>query len=596
MPLDQWLLIIITVGALALLVTERISPGITGLLIIAALSLTNLLGLSLSFGVLASPAVVALACMFVISAGVVRAGAVDRLAQLATAHSRSKPGRAYFAIILAAVVCSAFMNNTPLVLILVPLVLGISKPMGEAPSKLLIPISYASIMGGTCTLIGTSTNLVAAAALFEVSGGTETLGMFDFAPVGVVLAVIGTAVMLLTRRRLLPERASLELLTSDGATMEYMTQVELPEASTWEGRTIADLVRAVSPDDGLRVMQLIRDDIIQSAAPTETLRSGDVLLVKGDPAHIIDLHGVTARETSEHAAVGDSRPRDMGLTLFEVVVTPQSEWIGRRLPSLRLRHRHGASVYAVQRDGGAHLRQALDQLRLRAGDVLLVQGDLQTIRNLRASRNVLVVEGVDRIVPRRQRAWLAVLALGLFVLFAVTGLLEVHLAALISALVIVLGRCLSTREAYAAMGWDVLFLVAGTLALGLAFETTGLAADSAEWIGGLLPGIGPHGMVALVFTTSALLTQVLSNNATAALLTPLAYQLGGTLPGVESPMQLVMAVVFGASCCFLTPMAYQTNLLVYGPGGYRFNDFMRAGAPLVVVYLIVCSVLIPLVY
>ncbi|MFT5291038.1 MAG: di/tricarboxylate transporter, partial [Planctomycetota bacterium] len=253
-----------------------------------------------------------------------------------------------------------------------------------------------------------------------------------------------------------------------------------------------------------------------------------------------------------------------------------------------------SSIFAIQRHG-THLREELGRLRLLAGDVLLVQGSDDSLRRLRTSVDALVVEGVDQIAPDTRRAPFAMLALALFVALAVTRSVPVESAALLSALFVVLTRTLAPRHAYQAIGWDVLFLVAGTLALGKAFESTGLAEATAQLVvAGTMP-FGLHAVLGSILISTALLTQVLSNNATAAIMTPIAYELGGALEGA-SPMLFVMAVAFGANCSFLTPISFKTNLIVYGPGGYHFRDFLRPGIPLTLLYLAIAASLLPVMY
>ena len=593
MPLEQVAVLGILVATLIVLATDRLSPGITGLLIIAALATTGLLDLDVSFEVLANPAVVALAGMFVISAGVKRTGLAARLANLATGGGAS-PRRAYLGLVLMAAAASAFVNNTPLVLVFIPVVLGMSKTMAEPPSKLLIPLSYATVMGGACTLIGTSTNLVVAAALVDVSNGGFELHMFDFAPVGLTLAVVGTATMFWMRRRLLPDRVSMELPIQDGTVTEYMTQIVVDEGSELVGEPMTQIFRRRrDPSQSTTVLQLIRDQVVQQPDPAAVLLPGDIVLMRGEPKHIIATRKRFPSADEELTGeVGSGRVQQ---TLFEVLVVADSAWIGKRIRQIRLKQRYGLAVFAVRRQGGAHLRESLPELRIRAGDMLLVQGTPQSIRHLRASPNALVVEGVDRLVPKSGRGVAAFSALVLFVLLAVLEVVPVHLAALIAALFTVLSRCLTAREAYDSLAWEVLFLIAGTLALGSAFEQTGLAADLAGWIGATFGGLGPHATVAAIFCVTAALTQTLSNNAAAALMTPLAYEIGLLLQ-VGSPLATVLAVAFGANACFLTPMAYQTNLMVYGPGGYRFGDFAKAGAPLMLIYAVGCTLLLPWLY
>jgi len=584
--------LLILAGTLVLLVTDRVPGGVAGLLAIAALAVTGVLPASGALSGLTNSAVVTVACMYVLSAAVDRTGAAAMVANLVAGRGAGSPLRAYYGLLALTMLLSGFVNNTPLVLIFMPLVLGLASRVGEPPSRMLIPLSFVSILGGSCTLIGTSTNLIVASSLKEVSGGELEIGMFTFAPLGVVLALAGGAIVVGLRRRLLPERASLGLLTRKGVAVEYMTELELGQGSALVGRTLREVERASLLGADLRVLEVVRGEVIRVPRPEVVLERGDLLLVKGGPEAVLRLRVEEGRR-----AAGGGAPaavRDVALTLFEVVVAPDSPWIGRPVEVLGLRDRFDVRVFAIQRHG-AHLREQIERLRLHAGDVLLVQGSEDSLRKLRGYGGALVVEGVDQIVRHTRLAPLAALALALFVALAVSGLVAVEIAALLAALLVVLGGCISVRRAYESIGWDVLFLVAGTLAIGRAFEQTGLAEQAARAVVDFAAPFGTRGMLAAVLLTAALLTQVLSNNATAAMMTPLAWELGRAVEGA-SPLAFVVAVAFGANCSFLTPVSYKTNLIVYGPGGYLFRDFLRPGLPLAIVYLGLAILLLPILY
>ena len=618
MSADQIWVLLTLVGALVFLIAEWLPSGITGLLIMAALILGDVVvsgGIMPSddiFASLTNHAVLAVASMFVISAGITRTGAVGLFANSIIDRPGSNSTRLYILVLLFVMVASAFMNNTPLVLIFMPLVIGLAERSREAPSKMLIPLSFVSIMGGMCTLIGTSTNIVVASSISDVSDGDFELGMFDFLPMGIVLGSVGAAFLLLFGKRLLPDRASLGLSMDRGIATEYMTELEVSPGSDLVGATISDVF---PPEKNIRVLQLIRHDVIRPARRDLSLSEGDLLLVKGEPAAIMAFHQrgdtrfLPAINVDEDAdvpspdgkpekprrATGRREPKKVEVTLAEVVLTPGSRWVGRRVRDVKFRERYGVSVFAVQRHG-SHLREKVDELRLRTGDILLVQGSLEDLANLRASDNLLVIEGVELSIPHQVRAPIAVIAVLAFVGIAGFAPGMVHVAALASALIMVLGRCLTGREAYHSLDWDVLFLLAGTLALGAAFERCGLARESADLVVSTFGPMGETAVIGAIFLFTAAITQILSNNAAAAIMAPLAYQTGLVFPESDSPMPFVMAVAFGASCCFLTPVGYGTNLLVYGPGGYKFTDFLKIGIPLTLIFFVLATLLIPIIY
>jgi di/tricarboxylate transporter len=588
MNADQIWTLVILIAVLVLLVTEWVPAGITGLIAIVSLALTGVLPTAEAFRGLTNSAVLTVGCMFVISAGIAQTGAAAAAANRITATGL-KPYQTYIALLLLTMVLSGFVNNTPLVLIVMPLILGLSNRMGEPPSRLLIPLSYLSILGGMCTLIGTSTNLITASSLLEVSGGKMAIGMFEFAKLGGILAVVGAGVFLLLRRRLLPERASLGLLTRRGVALEYMTELHVRSDSPLVECTLKEIQEKQLLGDDLRVLEVVRGEVISTPRPGLTLRAGDLLLLKGGPEAVAQL-----RLKQEQGSLRESGVRRVALTLFEAVITPGSPWVGRKVGALGFRERFGVSIFALQRDG-AHLRDKIEHQYLHVGDVLLVQGNEASIHRMRGARGLLVVEGVDTIVKQTDRAPLAAGALLLFLVLAVSGVVAVEVGALLAALLMVLTRCLSPQRAYESVGWDVLFLVAGTIALGLAFERTDLAEITARSVVDFARPFGIRAVLGCLMVLAMLMTQILSNNATAAFMTPLAWQTGNLVDGA-SPLAFVMAIAFGANCSFLTPISYNTNLLVYGPGGYQFKDYFRAGLPLTVVFLVVAITVLPWIY
>ncbi len=592
MTLEALVTLALLTATVLLLITEWVPPGVTGLCAIVSLVLSGVMPAEEAFSGLTNSAVITIASMYVISAAVVRTGAAAAVANRLTQPGAGSSMRAYQLLLLATMVLSGFVNNTPLILIFLPLVLGLSNRMGEPPSKLLIPLSFVSILGGSVTLIGTSTNLIVASSLKDASGGAMQLDMFDFTRLGVILAAAGGILVVCLRKRLLPDRPSLGLMTHKGVAVEYVTEVTVLENGGLVGRSLAELERTSGLGAGVRILQVVRGEVVRVPDHDVELETGDLLLVKGEPEAVLEL-----RMTDGQKAASGSRSdavRGVGLTLFELVVTPGSSWIGRTAESLKLHDRYDASVFAVQRHD-AHLRQQIDHLALQSGDVLLLQGTEGSMRQLRDTSGVLVVEGVDSIAKDTRRAPLVALGLGAFVALSVTGLVAIEVAALSVALFTVLTGCISVRRAYESVGWDVLFVIAGTLALGIACVKTGLASAAAQSVVHAIAPLGMRAVLAVVLVFTALMTQILSNNATAAVMTPIALELGQQLDPLN-PMPFVMAVAFGANCSFLTPVSYNTNLIVYGPGGYRFTDFIRLGLPLTVLFLTIAIILLPILY
>ncbi len=600
-PEQFWVLAVLC-GTLVLLVTEVLPPGISGLLAIGSLVLGDSLfgGLvapnNRAFIGLVNPAVIAIASMFVISAGITRTGAVGLLVNRFMPEGKESK-RHYVVLLLLVLVGSAFMNNTPLVLIFMPVMLGLATKLGQPPSKMLIPLSFVSIMGGMCTKIGTSTNIVVAAAVED----QIELAMFDFLPMGIILAVAGVVFILVFGEKLLPSRASLGLGSSMKA--EYMTEMEIVAGSVFVGKKIGEfLPRSVG---AVRVLQHIRNDVIHPADPNTELQAGDLLLIKGDPSAIMHLH--QSGETGVMRTVNVSEDeqthtRRVAMSLVEVIVKPGSRWVGRRVRDVGFHERYGVGIFAVQRHG-SHLREKVEDLNLKPGDILLVQGPVKNLENLKVSDAFFVVEGIDAHIAHTHKAPMAIFSVIVFLIMAMSMPSQVHVAALVSALIMVVGRCITPNQAYASLDWDVLFLLGGTMSLGAAFDMTGLAAFIAEGIVVVTAPYGERVALCSIFCFTALITQVLSNNAAAAIMTPLAYAAGmqfalaeDSLAKPEAALPFIMSVAFGASCCFLTPIGYGTNLIVYGPGGYRFRDFLKLGLPLTLIFSILATIFLPLIY
>jgi len=590
--MDAAITLLLLVVVTALLIREVVPPGVTGLCAMAALALTGVLSEEQAFAGLTDGAVITVASMYVISAAVVRTGALTTLADRLARGEGGGPRRAFLLLLLATMLLSGFVNNTPLLLMFLPLALGLASQLKEAPSRLLIPLSFASILGGSTTLIGTSTNLIVASSAREASGGAIELSMFEFSRLGIVLALVGGAVIVLLRRRLLPERPSLGLLTQKGIAVEYVTEVQVVEGGELAGLSLAEVESKALLGSELRILEVVAGEVIRPPRPELVLAVGDLLLVQGEPEAVLALRTAEGRRAPD-AGPGDA-VRGVGRTLFELVITPGSSWVGRRVGELSLHEHFDAALFAVQRHG-AHLREQIDRLALQAGDVLLLQGSEDSMRRLRDEEGVHVVEGVEQLARDTHRAPHAALAVLAFVLLALSGVAAIEVAALSAALFCVLSGCLSVRRAYEAIGWDVLFVIAGTLALGAACVETGVASAAADFVQRFAAPLGPRAVLGAILVFTALATQVLSNNATAAVMTPIAYQLGLEL-SPDDPLPYVMAVAFGANCSFLTPISYNTNLIVYGPGGYRFTDFLRLGLPLTLAYLVVAIALLPVVY
>lgn len=592
MTADQLAVLGVTLAAFVLFVTETLAVDLVALLVMLALVLGGILTPEETLEGFSSEAMITIACMFVLSAGLIRAGALEVINRaMLVAGGGSKP-RMIVAMMLAVALSSAFVNNTPVAVIFLPVVLGVASQVGVAPSRLLMPMSYASILGGTCTLLGTSTNLLVSQAAH--GHGMPSIGMFDFTVPGMIFAVVGFAYLGTVGRLLLPRRASVSGTLAAGRVKEFVTEVLFADDSPLVGRSFQEIL-ARSP--GITPLMLIRGDEVFMAPlianpRTQFARAGDALLLKGDPGainSILDRDGISL--VPEIGAMIEQQGKGKTVTLVELVVNPNSPLIGRTIGASYFSRRYGgAGIIAVLRRA-EHLRERLAEIRLQLGDTLLVVAEESHLDDLRNSNEFILLEGVDKRMLRRDKAPLAVAIMVLVVGLAATNVLPLSVLALSGVAMMVLTGCLPVRLAYSSIDMSIVLLIAGMISLGMAMEKTGLVHAVSTSIVDVLMDYGPAAVMAGIYILSALVTSMVSNTAVALLLTPIALDVAGSM-GYE-PAPFVFAVLFGASACFATPMGYQTNLFVYGPGGYRFTDFVRVGAPLNIVLFLTALFVIP---
>jgi len=537
------------------------------------------------------PAVIGVGALFIVSEGLLRTGALGFLSNHLHEWSRGSNRLLTALMLLIVLVSSAFLNNTPVVAMFIPVALGACLRSGMNPSSILIPLSYAAILGGTCTLIGTSTNILVASIARESNPDIQ-LGMFEFTKLGFILAAIGFVYLLTVAPRLLPERQTITSLASLGGDRrhrEYITEIEV-RGGDLIGQRFGDTMLAIPGK--VRILQIIRgEEIIWPPLEDEKLQLGDALVISGSIEDLMEVQeeqGVASLSEIVSETEGSASQRESQLA--ELLVLPSSPYVGQLLGSVELRRRFGLNVIGLQRHG-MHMRSKISEHPLRTGDVLLIQGTPEGLDRIRGEEGVVLMSGVDDVVVRKEKAPLAI-----FVLIAVIGLLATQMlpmatVALAGAVAMVVTGCISGTKIYEAVQWKILVLIAGTLALGKAMESSGTADWLALLVVDLKPFLGAHGLVVVTLIVAALLTEMVSNAAVAAVLVPVALKIATEVQA--SPYPFVMAVAFGASLSFLTPIGYQTNTLVYGAGGYRFGDFARVGAPLVVIIWTVAGLLIP---
>ena len=547
---------------------------------------------------LADPALITVLSLLVVGQGIVRTGALEKpIRQLVTLR-RHHPILAITLVLTTVLVISAFMNNTPVVVIFIPLMTALAERLHRSTSTLMIPLSYASILGGMTTLIGSSTNLLVSAA--AVQAGLEPIGFFDISIPGAVLAAAGLIYALIVIPRLLPDREAVTDGSAPISGKQFIVQMEISPDSPLVGeKAVAGQFPSLR---NITIRFIQRDDkLLLPPFDDMTLRPCDSVVFAGTRKSLTDafadnpqiLHDFMDNEDqSETDSTDKHSVRDQ--TLAEVVIAPASRMIGRALHQISFHYQTGCTVLGIQRRSRMIRTSRMTDIRLEAGDVLLLLGKRQDITQLRNNPDVLLLEWSTRELPALALSLRARLIFGAVILSAASGFVPIVVAAVAGAVAMIASGCLNIHQASRSIDRRIFLLIWAALGLGTAMQATGGASYLAQQALVLLEGTGPAVILSIFFLLVALFTNVLSNNATAVLFTPVAISIGAKL-GVD-PMIFVFAVIFAANCSFATPMGYQTNLLVMGPGHYKFMDYFKAGAPLVILLWIVFSIFAPLYY
>ncbi|MCG3147326.1 MAG: hypothetical protein PCFJNLEI_00765 [Verrucomicrobiae bacterium] len=588
-PWNMVLVLAILVAAVWLFATEKFPVDFVAVMVLGAVMVTGLVTVEEGISGFSNPATITVGAMFVISAGLTKTGALQTVARWFVRASKH-PFVLLLVLIPAVALPSAFINNTPVVAVFLPLVLAVCAKRKFSPSKFLIPLSFASQFGGVCTLIGTSTNILV--STLSEKAGHGAFAMFEFSQLGLIMVVAGVVYFLTIGYWQLPERRG-EELTATYQLGEYITELQVMPESPLIGQTVASTKFGQKYE--VTVLEILRQKEKLFSPLHEPIQTGDVLLVRGKVADLMELKASSKLEIESEFKLGDAALQSADLSLVEVLVAPQGRLIGRTLVELDFNKLYRCIVLAVQRRGQT-IREQIKHVRLESGDALLLMGPKTDIGRLRADDNFVVLEPVDEPALRRRKGPLALLIIGLVVFAASVPLfggkpLPILAAAVLGCIAMVVTRCISLEQAYAAIDWKVIFLLAGVLPLGIAMEKTGAARWIAQFGVELVGSFGPIAVLAMLYLITAMLTECMSNNAAAVLLTPIAIS---TAVGMDvSPRPFLIAIMFAASTAFATPVGYQTNTMIYNPGGYRFTDFMKVGIPLNVVFWILAVYFIP---
>lgn len=583
MTLEIALTLGLLVAAIALFISNRFPPEIVALILLATLLLSGLIPVEKGLRGFSNDAVITIAAMFVLSEGLQRTGFIGWVARSLEKLARRAAWLAVGALLLLTAFLSAFVNNTAVVALFIPLTLALSESARLSPSRMLLPLSYASMLGGVCTLIGTSTNLIVNGVAQE--RGIAPLGMFEFTPLGLIFTGIGLVYLFLIGMRLLPERRPAASLADAYQLSTYITEVQLTEKSKAVGRRLmdADFVKEL----GVEVLDVWRNGVRLLPLPDRMLQEGDLLRVRCNLQRLQQLQGAYGLKlVVEEPAHTEPEPT----LLVELVITPSSSLLGETLRTSRFRNRFGATVLALRH----HQEMALEQFAdtpLQAGDAILVQIERDRLPDLLRLPDFILVSQVEAARPRPLMALLAGLIMAGVVAVASLGWYPTSVTALTGALLMILTGCLKPDQAVQSIDWRLLIMLGAMLGLGAAMETTGAARWLTTNLIGTLGALGPIVALSGFYLLTSLLTEVMSNNATAVLMAALAIEVAAAL-GVDA-RPFLFAVAYAASASFMTPIGYQTNTMVFGVGQYQFSDFVRVGAPLNILFWILATILIP---
>lgn len=587
MTMEQAFVLALLAVVFLAFIREWVPPDLVALSTTAALLASGILTTSETLEVFSNPGVITVGAMFVLSAALERTGVVEAVGDAATRMIGHTRLRAMLGLTLLTAAISAFINNTPVVVILTPVAIRLCRHLSLAPSKMLIPLSYAAIFGGTCSLIGTSTNLLVDGVAQRM--GQAPFGLFEIAPLGFCLSLVGIAYLVLTSGRLLPDRETASNLLSDQPQRRFLTEVVVLAGSDLIGKSVAE-AKLATPADG-RVIDVIRnDESLRRRLAEVRLEAGDRVVVKAAVAGLMGLR--------DRSGVGFD-PEDLheiqtsSTLVVEGIVGPRSGFVGHRLAEFNLRRRYGVYIIAVHRQG-VNLRDRFEEVRLEVGDTLLLEGPSDGIRRLVASGDLINLTQPEHRPIRRDKAWIAVAAVAAVVTLSAGEVLPIVALALVAAVVVVVLGCVPHADLYKSIDWRILFMIFGMLPLGMALEKTGGVELIAQSITAATGHFGPHVVLALLYLLGVVLTEIASNNAVGVLLTPIAIGIADQL-GVDA-RPFIVAVMFAASNGFATPIGYQTHLFVYGAGGYKYLDFVRIGLPLDLLFWAVASLLIPVFF
>lgn len=590
--------------ALVSFVLEKIPADLTSLTVFGMLIFVSMLtgsshlpSLEETLGVFSNSAPLTIAAMFIVSSALERTGAIDLITRFLRKLVRLPYRGFIFVMVIGVGAVSAFVNNTPVVIVLMPVMLSLSREMGIASSKLLIPLSYASIFGGTCTLLGTSTNLLASGILRDA--GHQPIGMFELSAVGVPILIAGSIYLVLFGNKLLPHRETLTSILSGEERKEFITEAFIRSGSELHGRFAKET--ELLKGRGIRLLEIVRHGVAVAGDPREQkLQYGDRLVLSCRPSGVAEARSMKGLTLPHELTDGglETIASDEG-ALVEGVVAPHASIAGKSLEEINFRQRFRMVLVAVHRKG-TNQRERLGNLRLLEGDTLLLMGSTTAIDSLANSDDIIILDR-PRVPALSSRAKMpiALMTTAGIVALASLNLVPIVAAATFGVMALLLTGCVKPKDAYASVEWSILIIIFGMLALGQAMDSSGASRMIAENITGLVKSLAPEHlqavvMLAFIYIVTSTFTEFLSNNAAVALMVPIALGIAAAM-GVD-PRPFVVGTCIAASASFATPIGYQTNTYIYGVGGYRFTDFTKVGLPLNLICFAITVAVVPLVW